>query len=207
MPWASEESVCGRLFEQKNRGQGGAARGSYTGIAMPWSAIHPKLAIFFSNDDAVIAKKLDAGFGHPQAGSGALAGTRMTQEKVAGAIVVREPQSMYFDALSKRQPVHHGEFIDGVFQRKYGLVRSETIPPENDVATFKRRIEPRCFVGMDSERRARKIKLIPVAPMYADHKPPEAKEGVGAGIANSCAQETSNSMSQTCFALSARTKG
>src|SRR5208283_4413060 len=59
--------------KRRTRGRGNA------GIAMPGCAVHPKLAVELAKNDAIVAEKLNAGIGHPEARGSAFASARMAE--------------------------------------------------------------------------------------------------------------------------------
>lgn len=83
----------------------------------------------------------------------------MTEEKVARTIVIDETEGVKLNPFAAREAVHHGKFIDGIFERKYGLIRSEAIAAKDDVAAFERWIEPRSLVRRNAKSWAGKIEL------------------------------------------------
>src|SRR5208337_2742493 len=78
----------GRLFEKKNGSERRTRRRGHAGIAMPGRAVHPKLAIQLTKNDAIVAEELHTGTRHPEARGSALAGTRVAKEEVAAAVFV-----------------------------------------------------------------------------------------------------------------------
>jgi hypothetical protein len=90
---------------------------------MPGGSIHPNAPVHFAEHNPVIAENGYAGLIFPKPGHGALAGTRLSDEKITFTLRIRYPASMSFYPSTLGQKMNEKEFIQRVFQRINGLAQ------------------------------------------------------------------------------------
>jgi hypothetical protein len=154
-----ENLVCGSLFEEKEGRKWRVARGSDTGVTVPGGTIHLVAVVFLANNDAIVAEKCYAGLVPPEASGSAFAGAGVAEEEITRAVFVTKTECMNLHAIAESEAMHHGQFVDGIFERENRLIGGEAIAAKNDMAAFERRIEPSCFVGRKAKGGTGEIKL------------------------------------------------
>src|SRR5271170_1266361 len=145
--------MLGSLFQEKYGVKRGALWRGNAGVAVPRGAVHPESTLVLAQNDAIIAQHAHAGFGHPQARRGALAGARVAKKQITAAVGVRQAKRMDFHALAQSEAVHHGEFINWIFQRKHGNIRGKRGAIEQKMAARKRSVKPGGFIRSAAKSR------------------------------------------------------
>jgi len=148
------------LFQKINPAQLGPGRREEPSFPMPGGSIHPKDAVHFAEHNPVIAENGYPGLIFPKTGHGALAGTRLSDEKVTFTLRIRYPAGMNFYPSTLGQKMNEKEFIQRVFQRINGLAGVKIGGMNEYPCPGKICLDLGCFIWNGANGLRIKIKLI-----------------------------------------------
>src|ERR1700730_7330391 len=92
---------------------------------MPGRAVHPDASVMCAKNDAVVAQDVHTGVRFPKLRRCALPIAGMSEEQMAAAALVGNPNRMNFNAFAARQPMNHEKFVERIFQRIDAAIRIE----------------------------------------------------------------------------------
>src|SRR5258708_4763963 len=126
-------------------------------LAVPRRAVHPQAVIVQSQDDAIVAENLRIAQRFPKQSGRALAGSRVSKEKMPPGFGVHQAGPVDLNSQAVCQIVCDQKFVGGILERKYRVIISHRLAIENQLRVAKACVSTQALIRIRTKRWAGEI--------------------------------------------------